>query len=143
MPFAYRVLGRKNSKIAVVPFITESRLLRARFICGGVTPFLSAFWPFWVKVAQTGGFLGPPWECKVLKKSVTYPWGGVSSEATWRVYLCTRDTVRTKYTRAHPPRIGYAVLQYLALQGAPGFHRFGPLWPKMVKKRSKRGYPLF
>ena len=36
-----------------------------------------------------------PLGCKVLKKSVTYPMG-VSSEATRRVYLGTRDTVRTK-----------------------------------------------
>ena len=43
---------------------------------GGGTPFLRAFWPFWAKVAQTGEFLGPPLECKVFKKSVTYPWGG-------------------------------------------------------------------
>ena len=36
-------------------------------------------------------------ECKVLNKSVTYPLG-VSSDATRRVYLGTRDTVRTKLT---------------------------------------------
>ena len=27
--------------------------------------------------------------------------------------------------------------------GAPGIHRLGPLWPKMVKNHPKRGYPLF
>ena len=112
--------------------------IRVWLLFGGVTPFLSTFWPFWAKVASTGEFLGPL-ECKVFEKSVTCP-RGVSSEATWRVYLGTRVTVRAKYTpqvASELLRVGYAVLQYLALQ--LGIHWFGPLWPKMVKKRSKRG----
>ena len=29
-------------------------------LIGGVTPFLSTFWPFWAKVAQTSELPGPP-----------------------------------------------------------------------------------
>ena len=76
-PFAYRFLGRKNGKIAGVPFIRESRLLHSPFIWG-VIPFLSTFWPFWAKVAHTGEFPGPPWSAG-LKNSVTYPRGGAEA----------------------------------------------------------------
>ena len=31
---------------------------------GGGTPFLSAFWAFWVKVAFAGEFLGPLWSAR-------------------------------------------------------------------------------
>ena len=45
------------------------------------------------------GQSGHPLECKVLKKSVTYP-PGVSSEATWRVYFARTVSLVPKI---HPP----------------------------------------
>ena len=109
---------------------------------------MSAFWPFWAKVAQTGEFLGPLGVQGIEEKRYL-SLGGVSSEATWRVYFVRTGSLVHKYTLrvasefTPPPRVGYAFLQYLALQGATGIHRFGPLLPKMTKKRSKRGTPCF
>ena len=79
------------------PFFFENRRqhglaardLTEKLVKTGGTPFLSTSLVILGQSAQTGEFL------KVLKKSVTYPLG-VSSEATRRVYLGTRDTVRTK-----------------------------------------------
>ena len=62
----------------------------------GVPPFgalFGHFGPKWPKPVNSQD----PLECKVFKKSVTYP-RGVSSEATWRAYLGTGDTVRAKQT---------------------------------------------
>ena len=55
----------------------------------------SSSWPFGVKVAPNGGSLGHPVGCKVLEKRAPHPYGA-RSEAIWRVYLGTRDTVRAK-----------------------------------------------
>ena len=44
---------------------------------------------------------------------------------------------------AHPPGQVTLFFNTLHSNAPPGIHRFGPLWPKMAKKRSKRGYPLF
>ena len=41
------------------------------------------------------------------------------------------------------PRVGYAFLQYLALQGALRIHRFGPLGPKWPKSAQKGSTPCF
>ena len=38
-----------------------ARDLTEKLVKTGGTPFLSTFWPFWAKVAQTGEFLEPPW----------------------------------------------------------------------------------
>ena len=98
-------------------------------------------------MAQTSEFLEHLWSTRYRKKSATYPLG-VSSEATWRVYLGTRDTVRTKYTLrvalGSPPRAGYAFLQYLCtsrkLQEFTGLGHFGP---KCSKSAQKGGTPCF
>ena len=84
---------------------------------------------------------------KVLKKSVTYPMG-VSSEATWRVYFVRTVSPVPKYTlrvasELTPREEVTLFFNTLHSKGAQGIHRFGPLWPKMAKKCSKRGYPLF
>ena len=65
-----------------------ARDLPAKLAKTGGTPFLSTFWPFWDKVAQTGEFLGAL-GVQVIEEKRNLPSRGVSSEATI-------DTVRTK-----------------------------------------------
>ena len=84
-------------------------------------------------------------ECKVLKKCVTYP-QGVSSEATrrgvfghWRHSTYKIDSPGGLW--AHPPRVGYAFFQYLALQECP---RNAPVWATLAQngqKTLKKGVP--
>ena len=69
-----------------------ARELTEKLVKTGGTPFLSAFWPFLAS-------LMPLLECKILKKSVTYPLG-MSSEVIWRVYLGPGDTTR----KIHPQK---------------------------------------
>ena len=57
--------------------------LPEKLVKTGGTPFLSTFWPFWAKVAQTGEFLG---RVQGIEEKRNLPLG-VSSEATWRVYF--------------------------------------------------------
>ena len=53
-----------------------ARDLPEKLVKTGGTPFLSTFWPFWAKVAQTGEFLEPPWSARYSGVTIVGRIGG-------------------------------------------------------------------
>ena len=84
-------------------------------------------------------------ECKVLKKSVTYPRGGELRghlEGLFGTYCVSSAQIHPPGGLwAHPLRVGYAFLQYIALQGC---HWSSPVWDTLTQngqKVLKKGVP--